>query len=309
MTMRSRRTATLTPLALSLSALALVAACGGAAATPAASPSPTGDDPTPVVVTPSPSVVGGIVHPTGAAEVVLRYDVAGGFVPPEFLAAHIPNFTLYGDGTAVWVDNTAELPVRNDNIMVGMPIRQAKLTEDRVQALLEFALKDSRLAIAKEQYDNQMVADAPSTVFTVNAEGDSKTVTAYALGMDGQPGPDTATLKALSGLADRLTNFGTTVASEPFVPTAYRAVIRSQEGITGVAVVDWPWIDPQPGDFALPADPNALQQGTHALSAQDLGALKIDGATNGITGGLFVKGADGTIYSLVIRPLLPDEKA
>ena len=313
---RSRLSAALFPLAVSISALMLVAACGGAAATPAVTPAataaPTGDDPTPVVATASPTVMAGIVHPTGPTDLVLRYDVAGGFVPPEFFAAHVPAFTLYGDGTVVFVDNNTPLPQRQDNIGVASPLRTTKLAEADIQALLEFALRDSGLAVAKTQYDNQMVADAPSTIFTVNAEGDSKTVSAYALGMDAGPGTvpaDAAILKALGGLADRLSNFGTTVSSEPYTPAAYRAVILEQSGITGVVIRDWPWIDPQPSDFATPADPNALQQGTHVLQSLDLSALGIDGVQNGIYGGLWVKATGGKVYSLVIRPLLPDEKA
>src|SRR5262245_29623783 len=84
-----------------------VAACSSAAA-PASSPtappteapasSPTGAP----TATPTP-VITGLAHPTGSKDIVLRYDSAGGFVPPEFLAAKVPFFTLYGDGRVVFV--------------------------------------------------------------------------------------------------------------------------------------------------------------------------------------------------------------
>ena len=82
-----------------LLAAATVVACSASA--PAAGPigSPR---PSPVGAAHAAAVVG-IVHPTGATDVVLRFDEAGGFVPVEFLAAHVPYFTLYGDGTVVFV--------------------------------------------------------------------------------------------------------------------------------------------------------------------------------------------------------------
>ena len=44
---------------------------------------------------------GGIGHPTGAGDVLLRISDEGGFVPVEYLLTALPSFTLYGDGTVV----------------------------------------------------------------------------------------------------------------------------------------------------------------------------------------------------------------
>ena len=124
--------------ALALVALAVIACTGGGGSTHRRRLTPT---PRP---RPSPSIEG-IVHPTGADEIVLRFDESGGFVPPEFLAAHVPMFTLYGDGTVVFVQSNATLPARADGIMTSPPVRTGKLTEDQVQSLLEVAIRDGGL--------------------------------------------------------------------------------------------------------------------------------------------------------------------
>lgn len=299
----------LLPTTLLLVTLGVTACSSGG--TPSASPStgPTGSPGTPTAAPSDPAT--GIVHPTGATDIVLRLDEAGGFVPPEWLAARVPYFTLYGDGRVVFIQTSAEFPVRPDNISVGYPLRTAVLTEDQVQGLLEFALGDGGLGIAKTDYQNPMVADAPTTVFTINAENDTKTVSVNALGLEGQPGPDTRVLAQLAALGERLRDFdqGGSLASEPYEPAAYRGVLLEQGGVQGVQLREWPWADIAPADFSLPADPNVLPQGTRTLTVDEATALGVEGWQNGISSGLFLNGPDGKPYSLVIRPLLPDEQA
>lgn len=307
------------PAALLVLALAAAACSAGGASTPGGAGSPAASTPpgaspaaSPVTPSTAPSIpVDGIVHPTGADEVVLRYETAGGFTPPEWQAARLPSFTLYGDGRIVYVHTATPQPERTDNVFVGMPLRTVTFTEEQVQELLAFALKDGGLAIARETYDNPMVADAPTTVFTINADNDSKTVSAMALGMENQPGPDTAILAKLAALAELLGNFdgGKIESSQAYVATAYRGVILEQQGLQGVKIVEWPWTDLKPADFKLPADANALQQGTATLTPAQAAALGVEPFENGISSGVFLKAADGKVYSLVIRPLLPDEKA
>lgn len=308
------------PAALLVLALSAAACSAGGASSPtgtAGSPAPStpaGSPPaaSPATASAAPSIpADGIVHPTGADEIVLRYETAGGFTPPEWQAARIPSFTLYGDGRIVFIHTATAPPERTDNVFVGMPLRTVQFTEDQVQQLLLHALNDGGLAIARENYDNPMVADAPTTVFTINADNDTKTVNAMALGMENQPGPDTAILAKLAALAELLGNFdgGKLEASQPYVATAYRGVILEQQGLQGVKIVEWPWTDLKPADFALPADANALQQGTATLTPEQAAAVGVEPFENGISSGVFIKAADGKVYSLVIRPLLPDEKA
>lgn len=293
------------PAVLFLAALGVAACSSGGASAPSAGSSPSPESPS---TAPSPNV-GAIAHPTGADEIVLRYEDVGGFTPPEWQAARLPYFTLHGDGRVVFQQTTAEMPAREDNVVVGQPLRTALLSEDQVQELLEYALTEGGLAIAKTDYPNAMIADAPTAVFTINAANDSKTVSVMALGMENQPGPDTVVLRQLATLGERLRDFdqGGTLPSEPYLAPAYRAVILEQQGIEGVQVREWPWVDIQPSDFTLPADPNSLQQGTRTLTPEEAAAVGVPGFENGIMSGVYLRASDGTVYSLVIRPLLPDE--
>ena len=297
-----------------LPAVALLAAFGAAACTSGATPatssptSPPSAGPTEApTATPTP-VITGIAHPTGADEIILRLDYEGGFVPPEWLAARVPPFTLYGDGRVVFVQTTAVPPERD--IAVGQPIRTALLDEEQIQALIEYALGEGGLAIAREEYTNGGVMDAPTTVFTINADNDSKTVKANALGFDGQPGPDSQVLKRLATLAERLNDFdeGGSIASNQYHAGFYRGVVTDATGAQGIQVHAWPWDDIAITDFTFPADANALQQGTLLLTPDRVAELGVEGFENGISGGLWVRTEDGKLYSLVARPLLPDDE-
>jgi len=293
------------PTVVLLAALGVAACSSGGASAPSPAASPSTEAPS---IAPSPTV-GAIAHPTGADEIVLRYEDVGGFTPPEFQAGRLPYFTLYGDGRVVFQQTTAEVPPRDDNVFVGPPLRTALLSEDEVQELLEYALADGGLAVAKTDYQNPMIADVPTAVFTINAANDSKTVSVVGLGMESQPGPDTIVLEQLATLGERLRDFdqGGTLPSEQYLAPAYRGVIFEQQGIEGVQVREWPWVDIQPSDFAFPADPNALRMGTRTLTPEEAAAVGVPGFENGILSGVYLRSPDGKTYSLVIRPLLPDD--
>ena len=205
------------PAAAGLLVAATVLACS-TSASPSAAPSGA-PSVTPSEALASPSIPpGGIDHPTGATDVVLRFDEGGGFVPIEFNAAHLPYFTLYGDGTVVFQQTSAELEPTADGLYPGYPLRTGKLTEAQVQDLLRFAIGDGGLGVARAEYQNPLVADAPTAVFELNADGGSKKVSVVALGMGGEPGPDAAIKASLAKLGDQLKDFdqGGTLSSDPF---------------------------------------------------------------------------------------------
>lgn len=278
--------------------LPVLAACGVGSA----SSSPPGSTPSP---TPA-----GIAHPTGAGELVLRFDEGGGFVPVEFFAAHVPYFSLYGDGTVVFVRTSAQTGQAADGTSTGQPLRTARLTEAQIQELLSFALADGGLAVARDHYDTQGIADAPTAVFELHAAGSAKHVSVYALGMDTQPDADSAVKASLGRLAARLRDFdaGGASGAAPYVATAYRGVL-TEAGAPGVKVRAWPWPSIAPTDFRLPQDPNAFQQLTRTMTPAEAAVLGVDGFSNGITGGLWLRAPDGRVFSFVLRPLLPDERA
>lgn len=287
------------PAVLLAAALGL-AACGPSGANPQPTASPTA----------APTArASGLAHPTGAKEIVLRFDEAGGFVPVEWLAAHVPWFTLYGDGRAVFVSAPTVVEPAPDGVMTGIPLRTARLSEAQIQDLLLFALTEGGLALARTEYQNPLVADAPSTIFEIHADGDSRTVTIVALGMDAEPGPDSAIKAAFVKLAELLRDFdkGGSLGSQPYIPIAYRAVLNDATGAQGVRIREWPWKDLTPADFAFPADPNTLQLRTRVLTPAEADTIGVKGFEAGIVGGVFLTAPDGTLYSLALRPLLPDE--
>ena len=78
-----------------------------------------------------------------------------------------------------------------------------------MQALLRYALGTGRLLNAKETYDNGQIADAPTTIFNLNAGGLQKVVNVYALSEMTEPGPDAADRNGFSQLYALLSNFAT----------------------------------------------------------------------------------------------------
>ena len=254
---------------------------------------------------------GGLSHPTGATDVVLRMFWGGGFVPPQITVSDVPQFTLYGDGTAVF---KPLMPIDGEALDQPLPpMLTVTLTEDQVQALLEYALNDGHLAVAKESYTDAMVADAGSTTFWINAGGYNKTVNVYALMESTSIGPETEDRNAMSKLQYRLNNFATEALGgnvKPYDPTAYRVTLFDQNGSQpNVEPISWPWNDVRLGDF-VKTDEAAWPQ--LAMTRDQIS--KLTTVPNGGQWGMWVlppdaSGAatDGVPVELVVRPLLPDE--
>jgi len=297
-----------------LALTAFLAACnaGPAATTPPTSP-PTGGptdqpaSPAPPTSTPSPEPTPSlssdlIQHPTGALDVVLRMEQGGGFVPMNFMVTQAPAFTLYGDGTVIFqqIDNR-----ENSFDLPRLPWLTTKLDETSVQALLQYALTTGRLANAKEQYDNPMIADAGSTIFNLNAEGMEKVVNIYALAESADPGvPDAVDRNGFAQLAEVLNNFqnqdglGEVTAYEP---THYKVVLVEGFGEPVGEAVDWPWDDLTTDDFLAGDEPGGIA----ILDAEHVS--KLMDVPNGGHIGVWAHDPDGNLIQLAVRPLLPDE--
>ena len=286
-----------------VSMLALAACSGSAGGVPDTTADPGGSP-----GAPASADTGGLTHPRGADEIVLRMEEGGGFVPAEFNATSMPVFTLYGDGTVVFQDATAVPPApANGGATLHAPLRTAVLSEEQIQALLEFAITEGGLAVARERYDNQMVADAATSTFTIHAGGVEKTVQVYALGFDAEPGPDSNVKAALMKLAERLRSFdqGGALPSEPYQPERFRGALW-EVGPGVAAPKPWPWADLTPSDFVTPDEPNAFGFPSHDLTDAQLQALGL-GVPEGAVSGLTFTGPDGKVYGFALRPLLPEE--
>ena len=135
-----------------------------------------------------------------------------------------------------------------------LPYQVGHLDEDGVQALLRFALGEGRLLNAKPNYENNMVADAGSTIFTLNAAGLQKVVNVYALGMDDQNARRTrSTGKGFQTLADQLDTFeargknGELGEITDYDPAFYRVFLMDANGaVPQNPAIDWPWDDLTP---------------------------------------------------------------
>ena len=287
----------------------IVAACSGAGASTPPTGAPTSDASSGPSDAPASAPVGGAVdHATGATDVILRYDLGPGFVMAGFAATMVPPFTLYGDGTVVYRDPALEILPPQGSVFVMYPMRIAKLSEEQIQELLVFALGEGGLAAARPDYRNDMVADAGTAIFTVRAGGIEKTVSIYALGIDTQGGIDAPARAAFLKLADRLTTLdrGGAVASEVYVPTTYRAVLLEAPGIAAPDIRTWPWDDVAIADFQPSADPNGQPFPHLDMTPAQLDLLDVKEYQGGYQG-LVITGPNGLLYTLNVRPLLPDE--
>jgi hypothetical protein len=289
---------------IALALAGLLSACStGIGASPSPS-NPPGPTPTP---SPTPQPTFGpndIAHPTGRTDVVLRMEQGGGFVPFGFLFTQSPSFTLYGDGTVIFkpIDNRAGDPFGGQAML---PWLVGHMSEADIQALLQFALGPGHLANARESYDNPMVADAGSTIFTINAGGVDKVVNIYALGLEG--GPDAADRQGFSQLAEVLNDFGNQSGLDlgeltAYEPALYKTLLMEGFGEPVGQALEWPWDDLTVADWPNAEEPDGRIK---VLDAEHI--AKLMDIPNGGHVGIWVTTPDGVNVQFGVRPLLPDE--
>lgn len=291
-----------------LAALVLiVVACGSSGSNPSARPSGAPSAGATSAPSTTPGGVGAIEHATGATDVILRVEQGGGFVAPSFLITQAPIFTLYGDGTVIFRDPFREPPPPLGHIYRSGPFRTVRLSEDQIQATLLRAIGEGGLGTARPTYENNMVADAPTTTFTVDAGGQHKTVSVYALGIGEDSSPDALPRAVFAKLAADLGNFdhGGSIPTQTYAPATYRGVLLDG-GAGGPGAGTWPWPHLKPSDFVAPVDPNGFQLPVRVMTVAEVAALGVDGLEGGMQGATLI-GPDGKFYSFALRPLLPGE--
>jgi hypothetical protein len=206
-----------------------LSACAGSGA----SPSPSDD-----------GAGGGedIEHPSGS-DAILVIDSAGGFVPVEFMATNLPAFVLLGDGRVIVQGaQTLEFPGPALPALI-----ERSLTEEGIQRVLQ-AIEDTNLFTADLELNGaqSVVADAPNTVFTLNAGGQEVRVSIYALGilspdMEPPPGMPSGEIEAhrvLGQLNDALMTLDSWLPADawesegwqPYEPEAFRLYVRDATG-------------------------------------------------------------------------------
>jgi hypothetical protein len=259
--------------------LLLLTACG---------PQPSADD--------SPEAGVGAMD---ADEVVLRVAYTGGFVPPATLVSRLPSVTVYGDGRLI-----TEGPVPAIYPGPALPnVQVSQISADEVEALVDRAVKAG--VGGSPDVGQPPVADAPNTKFTVNQDGTAKELEVYALAeTHGLTATQVANRKALSDLVDTLTGLPGSKTSQPYEPAAVAAVASpyvagSEPGLEPPPPVAWP-------GPALP--------GESLGSGLDLGCVVAEGdQARAVLGAAAQANANtpwtsgGKTWSVVLRPLLPDE--
>jgi hypothetical protein len=275
---------------------------GGACANPSAGDG-AGDGPT---------GTGGISHPTGADQVVLRIESGGGFVPVEYNLTNLPIVSLFGDGLLV-------APGAQIEIYPGpaLPaLTQERLSPDGIQQLLQAAI-DAGLETDRSYTDlgSVGIADAPITTFTLAVDGQTHTTVVYALGELGTK-PDTMSsdefrartqLMAFETKASDLGWLAEGSVSEQgtYQPSALRVFssdYRQDDTLTEPPIA-WPLI-PGLATFGDPvgSDPGGIRCGAVSADAADT-LLSLAERANQLTPWT----SEGNRYGLLFRPLLPDE--
>jgi hypothetical protein len=254
-----------------------------------------------------------VEYPTGASDLVLRVSYEGGFVPIEWNLTQIPMFSLYGDGRIV-------LPGAQIEIYPGpaLPaISTRRVTEAGMQEILREALKAGIDTTTGKLSDTGSVyiADAPTTVITLNAEGRSNEVRVYALGElpeqpQGMSTEEWEIRQKLSqfvtkiGLLDQWLPEGSIGPEESYAPRGSRIYVgaHTQDPDLPQPEVSWP-LSTALANFGEKGY-SRFRCGT--VQGEDWDALSDAAST---ANQLTPWSSQGESYRLLFRPLLPDETA
>lgn len=251
---------------------------------------------------------GDIGHPTSSTRVILRVETAGGFAPIDASIRGIPEFSLMGDGRLITTGPQTEIypgPALPSLI-------ESKVDEEGIQVILR-AAETAGLLGPDRRFTDMAIADAPTTTFSVDADGRSHLVSAYALGL-GQPGAgaDEEALRRLSAFRARLSDLSSwlppgSISSEgPYRYGAVRVFVRPYDARTAdieEPPVLWP-IDPPLARFGASVQ-GPVSSRCGVVDGRDLEALRPTlESSNELTPW---RSGDGE-YALILRPLLPDER-
>jgi hypothetical protein len=261
--------------------------------------------------TPSPSPRGGVDHPSGARDLVLRYETTGGFVPREWLLSSYPTISVYGDGTVI--TQGPQIAIYPGPALPNL--LATRITETGLQRLLALAA-DAGLLGADAQFDAIGIADAGTAQFTVVAGGTRHTISAYALSESQDLGlaPAVAAQRVrLRAFVSRLGDLHASLGPEQVgAEASYRfsavrlyvqPAVPPDDGLVQ-PVIAWPLAAPLAtfGESAQPGTGSDLRCGV--VSGADLDMLrpqlmKANQLTPWRSG--------GRNFSVTMRVLLPDE--
>jgi len=260
-----------------------------------------------------------IEHPTGATDVVLRFDAGpdysfGDLTGILFMPG--PEFTLYGDGTVIVRDDRAAPPSPDGPVFRGQPFRIGHLDEGQIQSLLRFALVDGGLQDARDRYETPDVDSFGYSIFQLRAGGLDKRVAIV-----GSTSP-------FDSLADKLRHVDreADIATQAFMSDRYWGVLLNAQmwldgghlpAVPSAGSAPWPWAGIGTANFAYrndryyvldgePVDPMTPGDNRRVMSADEAAVLGLSN-DGGVVQGIHLLGPDRKVYWFSLWPMLPDE--
>jgi hypothetical protein len=277
---------------LAIAPLAFVAACGDdsddAGATPATDAPPAST---------LPPVADGYEHPTGADEVVLRIAYEGGFVPEEVAFLDLPTVLVTADRS---IQQGPVIEIYPGPLLPNM--QERTIAEDGIQELLALA-DEAGLLQDREYASPDNIADAPDTVVTINALGETFVHRAYALGLaagtdGGETDPDRMALAGFVADAQALVSGPESDVLGPEAP--YDADVYL---LRSFPVDDTSGYEVEPTLVDWPADAGvALADAAECATLPADVAVPLFADATQLT--FFVDG--GVTYRVAVTPQLPD---
>ncbi|MDQ3127892.1 MAG: hypothetical protein M3Q66_05460 [Chloroflexota bacterium] len=258
-------------------------------------------------VTPSPTP-----RPVDRDRPIFSVSWEGGFVPPATILGRLPTIVVYGDGRVI--SQGPQIDIYPGPLMPNLQVRT--LSAAALDRLVKLA-RDQGL-LKSVHYDFPGIADATDTVLTIQVDGGTYRVSAYALAEAGADRPggialDEATTKgraALRAFIDSLTGLPDSDfvnASQAFAAAGLRVFAGRADLARPVDLpLDQPLLVWPLADLGTAGAAVANQDGIRCqvLAGADLVTI-LPLLANANQLSTFTSGA-GT-YSLIVRPLLPHE--
>lgn len=288
---------------------AVLAACGdntkGAGSNP---PTSTGTDGTTsnttanttatTATTPVTISTPGIVHPTGADDVVVEISHPGGFVPEGRAFTNVADLLISGDGRLFTPGPT--LAIYPGPLLPA--ISERTITEAGIQKILQLAEQAALLQTPPDYSADLNVADAPDTRVVLAVDGRVYIHQAYALGF--QDPAESKPRVVLNGFVIQMQDLEAVIGAgqlgpdAPIVAESYRLQARpvTPEQLASYAP------DPAPTQMPWPTTTGVTLAGAEncaLVSAAAVGTLFAD--ANQLT--FFVE--NEVIYSVAVVAVLP----
>jgi hypothetical protein len=199
----------------------LVVACSAVALLTLAS---CGDDAT---TSTSPSTSASPTPDGSNASLVAQVSIGGGYVTAEHALSTVPRLTVLADGTVI---TAGVVPAMYPGPAI-MPLRETKVAPADVRSLIDQA-RDAGLLERPIDFGQPPIADAPTTVVTIVADGVTHQHRAEALSESATTGPTGTGISGTGSLSDAA------VAHR----RALQSFIDAADGLTGAAGSDGEWL-------------------------------------------------------------------